>query len=81
MEKMSDNFRDFDMQQAMKLANSDAAKQLFALLRSSNGDALQYAMAQAAAGNMDAARQMLQDLMQNEESKALIQQLQGEANG
>lgn len=81
MEKFSDDFRDFDMQQAMKLAHSDAAKQLFAMLQSSSNDALQSAMTQAAAGDMTQAQQLLQQLMANDRARALLQQLRGDADG
>ena len=44
MQKNSDNF---SMQEALRLAGSDAGQQLLALLRQSNGTQLQQAMEQA----------------------------------
>lgn len=81
MENISGDFRDLDMKQAMRLAKSDAARQLFALVQSSNGPQLQTAMQQAAAGNMEEARALLQQLMQDEQTRTLLQQIQGDANG
>lgn len=81
MEHYSDDFRDFDMQQAMALAQTDAAKQLFAMLQDSHSPQLQSAMTQAAAGDMTEARKMLQELMSAEPTRSLLQQLMGNGNG
>lgn len=81
MKKFSDNFSEINMQEAMKLANSDAARQLFALLNSSNQTLVQAAMAQAAAGNMEQAQRLVQQLLATEQAQQLLQQLQGDANG
>ena len=81
MKKFSDNFSEIDMQEAMKLAQSDAARQLFALLNSSNQAMVNTALSQAAAGNMDQARQTLQQLLATEQAQQLLRQLQGGSNG
>ena len=81
MKKFSDNFSEIDMQEAMKLAQSDAARQLFALLNSSNQAMVNTALTQAAAGNMDQARQTLQQLLATEQAQQLLRQLQGDSNG
>lgn len=81
MNKFSDNFSEIDMREAMKLAQSDAARQLFALLNSSNQAMVNAAMAQAAAGNMEQARQTLQQLLATEQAQQLIKQMQGGSNG
>jgi hypothetical protein len=81
MKKFSDNFSEIDMQEAMKLAQSDAARQLFALLNSSNQAMVNTALTQAAAGNMDQARQTLQQLLATEQAQQLLRQLQGGSNG
>ena len=81
MKKFSDNFSEMDMQEAMKLAQSDAARQLFALLNSSNQAMVNTALTQAAAGNMDQARQTLQQLLATEQAQQLLRQLQGGSNG
>ena len=81
MKKFSDNFSEIDMQEAMKLAQSDAARQLFALLNCSNQAMVNTALTQAAAGNMDQARQTLQQLLATEQAQQLLRQLQGGSNG
>lgn len=81
MNKFSDNFSEIDTREAMKLAQSDAARQLFALLNSSNQAMVNAAMAQAAAGNMEQARQTLQQLLATEQAQQLIKQMQGGSNG
>ncbi len=78
MEKNNDNFSTMDMQRAMKLAQTDTAKQLLAMLQAQSGTQLQDAMAQAAAGNFGQAKALLQQLMENDRAKQLLQQLQGE---
>lgn len=77
MDKKSNDISVFSMQQAMKFANSDAGKQLYNLLQSTQGDALQSAMDQAAAGNYDAVKKTMEQLLKNQEAKKLLQDLQG----
>lgn len=77
MDKKSNDISGFSMQQAMKFANSDAGKQLYNLLQSTQGDALQSAMDQAAAGNYDAVKKTMEQLLKNQEAKKLLQDLQG----
>lgn len=74
MQKNSDNF---SMQEAMRLAQSDAGKQLFALLQKQNGAALQQAMADANAGNMDAVKKTMESLMASKEVQELMKKLGG----
>lgn len=78
MEKKTENFGAADMQKAMKLAQTDAAKQLLAMLQAQSGQQLQDAMAQAAAGNLGQAKDILQQLMQNDQAKQLLRKLQEE---
>lgn len=81
MEKKSEDFRDFNMQQAMKLAQSDAARQLFAMLQSSDPVQLRSAMDHATAGDMEQARKIMEQMMASQQAQALLRQLQGDANG
>lgn len=81
MDKNSGNFPNLDLQKAMALANSDAAKQLFALLQSGDMAQLQAAMALATAGDMESAKQILAPMMASPQVQALLRQLQGEQNG
>ena len=81
MDSISKDFYDFDMQQAMRLAQSDTARQLFSLLQAGNNPQLQSAMAKAATGDMTDAKKILAQLMENEQTRPLLQQLMGDANG
>lgn len=78
MDNFSGNFGAADMEKAMKLAQSDAGKQLIAMLNASNGKQLQDAMNCASAGDIASARDILQQLMASEQAQRLLQQLQGE---
>ncbi len=81
MEKKSEDFHDFNMQQAMLLAQTDAAKQLFALLQSGDQVALRSAMTLAAAGDMAAAKKILETMIASPQAQSLLRQLQGEQHG
>ena len=74
MQKNSDNF---SMQEAMRLANSDAGQKLLALLKQSDSNQLQQAMAQASAGNYENAQQVLRSLLENSEIQTLLKELGG----
>lgn len=77
MEKNNGQFQNFSMEQAMKLAQSDAGKQLYALLRQTQGSQLQSAMDQAAAGDYTSAKQTIEALMSSPEARELMKKLQG----
>lgn len=70
MEKKSQNF---SMEDAMRLARSPGAQQLFSLLQAKNPDA----MAQAASGNYDKLQQDLSAMLADPEIRALLRQLGG----
>lgn len=76
MQKKNDRFGDFDIQQAMRLANSDAGRQLLSLLQSTQGKKLQDAMDQAAAGNYDQVKKTMQELMDNDQAQQLMKKMQ-----
>lgn len=76
MQKKNDRFGDFDIQQAMRLANSDAGRQLLNLLQSTQGKKLQDAMDQAAAGNYDQVKKTMQELMANDQAQQLMKKMQ-----
>ena len=65
------------IQQAMKLAQSSAGKQLIQLLQLHGGQELRAAMEQAAAGNYNNAQKTISALMQNPEAKKLLEQMGG----
>lgn len=81
MDKFSGDFQNLDLQQLARLAQSSAAQQLFAMLKNSNDPAIHAALEQAAAGNPEPAKQLLSRMMENDQTKKLIQQLTGNANG
>ena len=68
---------DFSMENAARLANSEAGKQLLALLQQADPATLQAAMNQAAAGNMQGAKDALTPLMASEQIQKLLRQLGG----
>lgn len=76
MQKKNDRFGDFDIQQAMRLANSDAGRELLNLLQSTQGKKLQDAMDQAAAGNYDQVKKTMQELMDNDQARQLMKKMQ-----
>lgn len=70
-----DNFDPRSMQEAMRLANTPAGRQLIAYLRQSNGDAMQQAMNSAAAGDFEAVKKILGQMLSTDEAKKLMEQL------
>jgi hypothetical protein len=72
MEKKSD---DFSMQEAMRIAQSDAGRQLLAHLQETNRDQLDKAMAQAAAGNYAEVQKTLASLMNTPQVRAMLERL------
>ena len=78
MQKNSDNF---SMQDALRMAQSDAGQQLFALLKAQNGDTLNRAMDQAAAGDYTQARQTLSDILASPQVQAMLKQMRRQNNG
>ncbi len=65
------------IQEAMRLAQTGAGRQLIALLQNQNSTQLQQALASASTGNYDQAKQALAGLMENPEIRALLSQMGG----
>lgn len=63
--------------EAMRLANTDAGKQLLALLKSQQPGALETAMNQAQAGNYDAIKQTMSAALSSPEVQRLLKQMRG----
>jgi len=74
MQKEANNF---SLQDAARLANTPAGKQLLELLQQSNTKNLQNAMEQAKSGNYDQAKQILAPLLASPEVQNLLRQLGG----
>lgn len=78
---MQNNPENFSVQEAMRLANTPAGQQLFALLQQSHGDALNKAMAQATIGDYESVKKTMSSLLQSDDVKAILQQFRGDQNG
>ena len=74
---MQKNSQNFSMQEALRLANSDAGQRLLAILKQSDSSQLQQAMDQAAAGNYENAQKSLSSLLASQEVKDLLKELGG----
>ena len=73
---MQKNSQNFSMQDALRLAHSDAGQQLFSLLKESDGKALQQAAELAAAGDYRQAGNALSKLLEDPQIRALLKQLE-----
>ena len=77
MKKKPDFNGNFYVEDAMRLAQSDAGKQLIAMLQNTNSDRVQAAMDHAAAGDYEKAKQTISSLLSSPEAKQLLEQLGG----
>ena len=68
-------FHEDARKQAMAFAQSESGRQLLAALQRSHGSQLQTAMAQASQGNYDAVRKTLNTLMQDPETRKLLESM------
>ena len=73
---MQKNSQNFSMQDALRLARSDAGQQLFSLLKESDGKALQQAADLAAAGDYRQAGNALSKLLEDPQIQAFLKQLE-----
>lgn len=78
---MKKNSGEFSIEEAMRIANSPAGQQLFALLKQTDTIALNKALDQAAAGNYTQVQDTISALIANEEVKALLAQMGGKTDG
>ena len=76
MIKNSDSFSN-----AARLAQTEAGQKLLKTLQAQSGDTLEQAMAQAAAGNPEQAKQALSVLLQSPQIRALLEQLGRDNHG
>ena len=71
-----DNFPDQkSMQEAIRLANSPAGKELLKILQNTNPEAVGTAQKQAAQGDYDQVRSTLMTLMQSPQVKKILQEM------
>jgi hypothetical protein len=73
---MQKNSQNFSMQDAVRLAGTDAGQQLLRHLQQTQGDALQKAAAMAAAGDCRRAGASLAPLLESPEVRAMLRQLE-----
>ncbi len=72
---MEKKYDDFSMQEAMRLAQSDAGQQLLQLLKNNHSQAAKTAMDSAQSGDLFRAKQALQGFLSDPQALALLQQL------
>jgi hypothetical protein len=72
---MSKNNDEFSVSDALQLAKSKQAQQLYQTLRAKNGAAIDSAMAHLASGNQEQAKSALSSLLRSPEVKAMLEQL------
>ena len=73
---MQKNSQNFSMQDALRLANSDAGQRLLAILKQTDSDRLGKAMDSAATGDYTGAMQALSVLLEREDVRRLLKQLE-----
>ena len=73
---MQKNSQGFSMQDTQRLANSDAGQQLLAILKQSGGQQLEKARNSAATGDYSSAAQALSQLLEREDVRGLLKQLE-----
>ncbi len=72
---MQKKSQDFSMEDAQKLANSSAGKQLFSMLEQSNDPLLAQAQQQAAAGDKKALSRTIKEFLASDTGKAILKSL------
>ena len=74
---MQKNSQNFSMQEALRLANSDAGQRLLALLKQSKDPNVQQAMGHAAAGNYEKIKESLSSVLASQEVQRLLREMEG----
>ena len=74
---MENNFDPNSLQQAMRMANTPAGKQLMGLLQQADPAAMQQAIKQASAGDFSQVAKTLAPLMASEDIRSLLKQMGG----
>ena len=73
--QVNGNISNEKIHEAMKLAQSDAGRELYALLQRTQGKQLQSAMDQASAGDYAQVQKTLSSLLSNPEAKKLLEKM------
>ena len=74
---MQKNSGNFSMQEALRLANSDAGQRLLATLKQNGGDALHQAVQQAASGDYKALKKALTPLLSDPQVRSILGDMEG----
>ena len=74
---MQNKQENFSMQDALRLANSPAGKELLSILQSQNSENLQKAKSQAEKGEYDAVQKTLSGLLQDPKVRKLLEEMNG----
>ena len=69
--------KNFSMQDAMRMASTEAGQQLFKLLQNNNTDALKQAMSEANQGDYSSLSKTLAPLLNKPEIQQLLKQMGG----
>lgn len=77
---MAQNNRNFTMEEAKHLVQTEAGQKLLSLLQSQNPSQLQAAMQQASSGNYNQLKKTLDSFMTLPETQALLKQLESRRN-
>ncbi len=72
---MQNKQENFSMQDALRLANSPAGKELLSILQSKNDGSLQKAKNQAEKGEYDAVQKTLSGLLQDPKVRKLLEEM------
>ena len=78
---MEKKYQDFSMQEAMRLAQSDAGQQLLQLLRSNHSDAARSALEKAQDGDLAQAKLALQAFLSDPQAQELLRKLKEGQHG
>ena len=81
MQNRSEDPNGISMAEAMKLAQSDAGKNMFAQLQKAHGSTLQEAMKQAKSGNLEQVKQTLSSLLSSPEGQELMEAIRRHRDG
>lgn len=73
---MQKNSQNFSMQEALRLASSDAGQRLLAALKQSNDPGVQQAMQHAAAGEYQKIKENLSSILASPEVRKLLAELE-----
>lgn len=77
---MSHQFGNISMEDARKLAQTEAGQKLLSLLQAQNPQQLRSAMEQAASGEYEQLKKTLVTFMASEQAQALLKQLEKQAH-